>query len=196
VLTTGSRAARHLSGWDDELPESIMVAPWPEAGPLDENAERNMVLVTEIIRSVRATRSEYRVDPAKYIAASIAAGPELPVLRGAFGIISRLARLEPLQVYDVMAERPKDAVALLVGEVTVYLPLAELTDVEAELARLRRELEGAQKAFEAVQKKLTDERFLSRAPDQVVQRDRERAQTLTERIRRLQERLDVLEGRA
>jgi valyl-tRNA synthetase len=130
------------------------------------------------------------------MAASIAAGPEQPVLRGAFGIISRLARLEPLQVYDVMVERPKDAVALLVGEVTVYLPLAELTDVEAELARLRRELEGAQKAFEAVQKKLTDERFLSRAPDQVVQRDRERAQTLTERIRRLQERLDVLEGRA
>lgn len=191
---TGSSAARRLSGWEQDLPESVMVAPWPKAGPREEGAEREMALVMEIIRSVRAARSEYRVDPGKFISASIAAGPELPVLRGGFGIISRLARLEPLEVYEVMSEKPTQAVALLVGGVTVYLPLDQLTNVEAERARLQRELDGARNALGGVEKKLSDERFRARAPEVVVSRERERAQTLAERIRRLQERLEMLEG--
>jgi valyl-tRNA synthetase len=191
---TGAEAARRLSAWSEELPESVMVARWPEPGPIDDQAEKEMALLMEIVRSVRTTRAEYRVEPGKWVPASIVAGRELPRLRGASDIISRLARLEPLQFFEVIPEKPAQAVALLVGDVTVYLPLAELTNVEAERARLKRELQQAGAALQKAEGKLANESFLSRAPESVVAQERERAEGLREKVRRLEERLDLLEA--
>lgn len=151
-----------------------------------------MGLVMEIVRTVRTTRAEYRVDPGKFVSASLATGQELKLLQGEIDIISRLARLQPLAIYEAISDKPADAVALLIDDVSVYLPLSEMTDVAAERARLAKELESAQNARRAVDAKLSNDDFLSRAPEAVVSRERERAQALAERISRLRERLDVL----
>jgi valyl-tRNA synthetase len=189
---TGSQAARELSGWDEELPESIMTARWPAIGPLDEEAEAGTRLVMDVIRRVRAARAEYRAEPGKWIPASIAAGHQLPMLKAEFDIIGRLGRLRPLTVFEVVPEKPEDAVALLVEDVTIYIPLSELADVGAERARLERELAEAQNAWENTERKLGNEQFVSRAPEAVVNRERERARALAERVRRLKDRLDML----
>jgi valyl-tRNA synthetase len=189
----GSPGARELSGWAGPLPDHVMIAPWPEAGSPDEDAENSLELVMDMVRAVRTTRSEYRVDPSKYISASIAAGSQGPMIRASCATIARLARLEPLEVYDVVPEKPKQAVALLVGDTTVYLPLSELTDIAAERERLAKELGDAERAKEGAERKLTDERFVTRAPAAVVERERERASVLVDRIRRLHERLELLE---
>jgi valyl-tRNA synthetase len=193
LRATGSASARDLSGWSGDLPDSIMIAPWPAATGVDEPAEREMELVITIIRAVRAVRSEYRVDPSKYISATIAAGPATEALKEGFEIISRLARLEPLQVHGAVTEKPKRAVAVIAGDVTVYLPLDELTDVFIERARLQKDLESADHARTALDRKLSDERFLARAPEHVVVRERERATFLADKAKRLRERLELLE---
>jgi valyl-tRNA synthetase len=189
----GSPAARELSGWKGSLPESVMVAPWPQSGAPDEEAEREIALVVDLVRQVRTVRSEYKVDPGKYISATVAAGPSLPAVERGAETMRRLARLQPLAIHEVVSVKPARAVALLVGEVTVYLPLDELTDVEAERERLRKELNSAVQQRDAVGAKLKNQSFTLRAPEAVVAREREKAQALGERIRRLEERLEILD---
>jgi valyl-tRNA synthetase len=83
-------------------------------------------------------------------------------------------------------------VTILVGSVTVYLPIDEMTDVEAERARLRKDLDAAEAQERSVAAKLSNQKFLSGAPAAVVDRERSRAQEVAERVRRLRERLELL----
>lgn len=189
---TGSSAGRQLSGWQGAMPESVMIAPWPASGDLDVAAERDIGLVMDVIRAVRTSRSEYGVEPGKFVSATIAAGQAAPALREASDLITRLARLRPLTIDDVLAETPGYVVALLVGDISVYLPLTEMTDVEAERSRLLKELESAEGAHRGVEAKLGNDNFVSRAPAEVVERERERGAGLRDRITRLQERLELL----
>jgi valyl-tRNA synthetase len=183
-----------LAGSDIDLPASIMLAAWPAGGPVDDDAEAQLDLVREAIRAVRAVRSEYKVDPAAYVSATVSAGSMEAVLEANAPIIARLARLRPLDVHRRVDEEPKQAAALLLGEVTFYLPLSEMTDIPAELDRVSRELEATRKALASLTAKLANEQFVSRAPAAVVDRERARGEDLDEKTRRLQERLELLEA--
>jgi valyl-tRNA synthetase len=191
---TATPAAVELAGLDTELSESVMLALWPVGGDLDTTAERELDVVREAIRAVRAVRSEYRVDPAAYIPAVASAGSIEPVLAANGGIIARLARLHPFEVHAELAEKPAQAAALLVHDATIYLPLSEMTDIPAERERVSRELESARQAHSSLSAKLGNEQFVGRAPAEVVERERARGIELQERARRLEERLELLRG--
>jgi len=190
---TGSLAAHGLSGWSMELPSSVMQANWPSPDGADAQAERDMDLAIAIVRAVRTARAEYKVEPAKYVSATIAAGSREYVIDTLSSVIGRLARLEPLSVVDVVADQPRQVVALLVGEVTVYLPLAELTDIEGEKQRLGKELATSEQVWRSLQTKLANENFTARAPREIVEREEQRARLLRERLDRLHERINLLE---
>jgi valyl-tRNA synthetase len=194
VRRSGSSQARALSGWDGELPESVMLAPWPEAAATEAEAERALEQVIDIVRSARTVRSEYKVEPGKYISATIVAGSRLEQLAEQASVISRLARLAPIGLVAEQPAAPSATVALLNGGVTVYLPLAELTDVAAERARLERELADAERGAAGSSAKIANEQFVSRAPAAVVERERERARELEARVEQLQAQLRALEG--
>jgi valyl-tRNA synthetase len=189
---TATPAALTLSGADQEIPESVMLAKWPSSGEVDDDAETQLDLVREAIRSVRAVRSEYKVDPAAYISASVSGASAEPILSANATIIARLARLRPFEVHATISETPGQAATLLVGDATFYLPLSEMTDIPAERERVSRELESARKAQEALTAKLGNEQFVSRAPAEVVEREQARGAELDERARRLEERLELL----
>jgi len=182
---SGSPAARALSGWTESLPESVMVAPWPRPGQIDEEAEREIALVIDLVREARAVRSEYKLDPGKYISATVGAGPQLGAIQRGAETIRRLARLQPLGIHDVVPIKPARAVALLVGDVSVFLPLDELTDVGAERERLQKVLNGARQQLDSLAGRLRNESFTSRAPDAVVARERGKVRAREERVRRL-----------
>ena len=190
---TGSLAAHGLSGWSMELPSSVMQANWPSPDGADAQAERDMNLAIAIVRAVRTARAEYKVEPAKYVSATIAAESREDVIDTLSSVIGRLARLEPLSVVDVVADQPRQVVALLVGEVTVYLPLAELTDIEGEKQRLGKELATSEQVWRSLQTKLANENFTARAPREIVEREEQRARLLRERLDRLHERINLLE---
>jgi valyl-tRNA synthetase len=194
VVRTGSAAARRLSGWDTELPGSVMIAAWPRPVDQDTSAEREMGLLMDVVQAVRTVRSEYRVDPGAWISASVVAGREAYVFEGNEETLARLARLRPVVLGRTLDRQPERSVSVLVGDVTVYLPLAELTDITTERERLRKEMATAERAAEGSRAKLANESFLTRAPREVVEREQQRHTELRERIERLRERLESLGG--
>jgi valyl-tRNA synthetase len=190
----GSTDALRLAGLEGELSQYVMTAPWPSIAFRDDDSVAQIDHLMEIVRSVRTTRSEYKVDPARFISATIVTGPGGGGLAADAEIVTRLARLRPLTVSAEAVEAPEHAVALIVGGATVYLPLTEMTDIEAEQARLTKELDGASSAAEGIRRKLANESFVSRAPAAVVERERARLAELEGRMARLHAQQATLQG--
>ena len=169
----------------------MIVAPWPVAGATDEEAERAFTLLIDIVRAVRTARAEAGVEPARWIAASIAAGPHAEALATQREVLSRLARIADDQLTIAPAvDADAQATALVVADATVYL--TGMVDVAAERVRLAKELEEATGHVERTRAQLTNENFVARAKPEVVQGARDRLAAAEERVDRLRARLDVL----
>jgi valyl-tRNA synthetase len=177
-------------------PSSIMIALYPTAntGALDEIAERDWSLVQDLITSVRNVRNEYKVEPARFVAATIAAGAQAGLLRAQRPLITRLARVadDQLAIVEQLDTRPSQAAALVVGSVEVSLPLAGLIDMAAERARLSKELQAAQAEVARREARLGNAGFADKAPPAVVQRERDGLAAAQATAERLRERLEQL----
>jgi valyl-tRNA synthetase len=187
----GQRGGRAPSG-EQRWPEALIVAPWPEAGPRDPQAEADMALIMDMVRAIRNVRSEYNVKPGHAIAAAIAAGDRETLLLEEAEILTTLARLEPAQLtiaHDLDA--PPQALTLVSGGVTAYLPLSDLVDLDAERVRLSRELTETEAQI-ARSDELLWGPFAQRAPANVVAREQDKREQLLQRAARLRERLSEL----
>ena len=176
--------------------ESIMIAPWPRAGGVDEEAETAIELLMDIVRAIRNARAEFSVQPKQRIAASIAAGKYYDLLREQQDILLSLAHLdsERLELDTTLTDVPAQALTLVVGGVTIYLPLAGMIDVEAEKARIANEMERLTKLIANSQILLTNKNFISKAPAHVVQKERDKVTKYREKWQKLRERLESLGG--
>jgi valyl-tRNA synthetase len=179
-------------GW----PEALIIAPWPKTPDLDEEidveAEADMNLVIELIRGIRNLRSEYKVQPGKRIAGLFAAGDQTEMLIAQRDILNQLARLDPDQLTIQPALQPPDQVAsIVVGEVTCYLPLAGLVDLEAERVRLQKEMDQVAAIIARTEQQLAGP-FVEKAPTHVVQRERDKLAHSKTRRAQLEQRLKDL----
>ena len=202
---------QYLHDWpskDEKLAleqRSLVKAAWPKDEEVDVAAERDFELIMEIIREIRNARAEaMREAPeglkkeitGRRIEALIAGGPRAFMLREQEDVIARLARLDAAKLVIeeqlTQEQRPDKAVSLVIGEVEVVLPMAGLVDVETERQRLQSEIESAQGEIQRAEKMLSNEEFTSRAPAQVVQRERDKLEGAQSRLAKLRERLDAL----
>jgi len=178
---------------DESWPAGLIVATWPAPSPRDEAAEADMSLIMDIVRAIRNARAEYDVKPGHLIAASIAAGDRSELLRDQADILCALARLDPARLnIGASLDAPARALTLVAGAVTTYLPLAELIDLDAERARLRKELAEAE-AQVTRSEGLLNGPFAQRAPAHVVQREQEKLGEHRARAERLRGRLAELD---
>jgi len=177
-----------------EMPQSIMVAPYPTADEeaRDDEAEKGMELVIEIVRAIRNTRAEYKVEPLRWIEALIAAEEAKPAIECQAPAIETLARVRPLTIIGTKDARPDRVKTIVLQGAEVILPMAGMVDLEAERARLQRESERGEGEIVRLEAKLKDQKFLSNAPTEVVQRERERLAESKGRQERLRERLTEL----
>jgi len=175
------------------IPASIMIAPWPETGARDRDAEVRMERVMEIVRGIRNTRAENGVDPAKFVPVVLLAGEESGLMRSQSATISALARVQPLEIREG-GERPRRALTLIAGSVEVYLPLEGLFDVAQETARLAKEIESTEGDVQRGEALLSKPGFAEKAPAQVVAKEREKLEAYRERLDRLRERLGMLKA--
>lgn len=106
-------------------------------------------------------------------------------------IIARLARVDAnqLTIIEALDQTPSNAATLVIGAVETYLPLAGMIDLEAERARLLRELEAARAEAVRREARLSTPGFVDKAPAAVVQRERDGLAAVRETIARLQDRL-------
>jgi valyl-tRNA synthetase len=167
-----------LSSVASDWPNALIVAKWPE--PRDpegweESKIADFTLIQEIVRSIRNVRAEKNVAPSKRIAAQISAGARANLLQEQSEVIASLAGLNEaeLVIAESLQERSGDAVALVVGSVEIYLPLAGMVDRAEEKTRLEKELKEARSHIERLEKLLSSD-FASKAPAALVQKEREK----------------------
>jgi len=186
---TGGKLEEHARTYD-----SLMIAPWPQAGPLDEDATRDMALLIDIIRGIRNIRAEYNVEPGRRIRAIIAGDTRFPMLDAHKDILIEQARLDPegLTLVEKLHQHPTQAVGLISGGVEVYLPLAGLVDIDAERERIEKEIGYVKSELERVEKLLHNENFLKKAPTEVVEREKEKRALFLQDLEKLQGRLKIL----
>jgi valyl-tRNA synthetase len=177
--------------------EALIVAQWPEADKkrISARAEKEFARVMDIVRAIRNARAEYNVEASKRIPAIIAAGRTRTRLESQREIIQHLARLDPgtFNIETRVTTKPAQALALIVGDVQIYLPFAGMIDLEKEKARLRAESEKVQGDIQRAQKLLRGE-FAKKAPKEVVTRERERLTANREKLATLKVHLVALGG--
>ena len=177
-----------------EMPESIMIAPYPTADGMavDEEAEKRMALVLEVIRAIRNARAEFGVEPSKWIEAVVIV-EEKPAFESQAQAIETLARVSSLAIVS-SGERtiPTKAKTLVLQGAEVILPMAGMADLDVERERLDREIEATQKQVLRIEMRLEDEEFLSRAPANIVAREKERLATNRDKIERLKQKIAEL----
>ena len=181
--------------------ESVMVAPFPRPRPEhhDEQAEREMGALQQVVVAVRTLRSEWGVPPGRRTRLLVRAqSDEIERLcREHAHYFERLAGVEPggLTVGPDV-ERPRNAPRRVLEFAEVFLPLEGVVDVEKQRERLLRDLEEARRELERVRRRLDDPEFLQKARKEVVEREKARAEELGALIARLEENLDLLGANA
>jgi len=181
---------------------SIMLAPWPAESPAaegwpadDEEAVQYTGMIMEVVRAVRNIRAEKAVPPQRQIRAVVHADDQRgQVLKENAEMISFLARLASLTVEEETSAPPEKALAAVAGGVEIFLPLADLVDIEEELARLRQEQAETEAQLEKVRQRLANKSFLEKAPEKVVAGARQQLAALEEKREKLAARLAELEG--
>jgi valyl-tRNA synthetase len=173
-----------------DWPEALIIARFPEPRELAGWEELKMAdfeLVQEIVRAIRNLRAEKNVSPGKRLAANLAGGVKTDLLREQSSVLASLAGLNEaeLSILPVLEEKPKDAAALVIGAVEVYLPLAGAVDLAGERSRLEKELKETQSHIERLERLLAGD-FASKAPAPLVQKERDKLsayRATAERIR-------------
>jgi len=155
---------------------SLIRAEWPTAAAVQdaEEARRELDWVVRLISEIRAVRSEVNVPPSVTVPLLVqGAAPESLARAGRWiEAIRRLGRATEVRVLDGAA--PRGVAQAVVDEATIMLPLAEVIDLAAERARLAKERAKAATEAEKIEAKLARPDFISRAPEEIVEENRER----------------------
>lgn len=177
--------------------EALIIADWPQADSslIDDEAESKMNVLMDLVRGIRATRIEHEVDPGRRITAQAAPGSYREIIEAHTYLFARLCNVAELQLLANGAHAPEDAASIVVSDVTVYLPLAGMIDIKAEVERLNKDLERLDQQISKTQAMLANEQFVSRARPEVVQRERDRLTELEASAAQVRDRLAQLTSR-
>jgi valyl-tRNA synthetase len=163
----------------------LIHAEWPTVTDVDASAADEVNWAIKFIQEVRSTRAEMNVPAsAKATALVVGASDATKARMASFeDMICRLARLEKTEAVD--AAESKGSAQLVVEEATVYLPLADLMDLDAEKARLGKSLEKLSKEAGGLRGRLGNEKFVAKAPEHVVTEAKEQLADLEAQIEKV-----------
>ena len=172
--------------------ESIMISRWPEYDPTlsfaDEEAQMEKIM--DAIRAIRNRRAEMNIPPSKKSKVYVdTVFSDVFALGSEF--IKRLAYASDVEIADAFGDLG-NTVTIVTNDAKIYIPLGDLVDFEAEAKRLQKELAAAEEKLAFINKKLDNPGFVNKAPEKVVQQNRDEAAKLTEKIANLRSSLENL----
>ncbi len=177
--------------------ESITVAKWPVSDPAltDVQAAEEMKLLVEIIRSVRNSRAEVNTPMSKKIKMIVKAKDAaiLATLENNRAYLERFCNPEELTLATEV-NIPDKAMTSIVTGAEIILPLEGLINLDEEIARLQKEWDKLNKEVERVQKKLSNEGFIKKAPEKVIEEEKAKEKDYTEKRAAVEERIKELKG--
>lgn len=173
---------------------ALIVAAWPQTDEtaIDEQAEAEMGFFMGLVRDIRNIRKNYGVDPAKRISALIDSGTHRQLMRDYSYIFARLCNVADVHLLEAGTEAPQNAASAVISDITLYLPLEGMLDIQAECQRLKKEQSSIADTVEKLEAKLNNTGFVDKAPPAVVQKERERLAELRASLAQIQERLQAL----
>jgi valyl-tRNA synthetase len=182
----------HTTEWESAL----IVARWPEAAPAnpwEDQAITDFTLVMDVVRAIRNLRSEKNVNPKLKIPATLVGGARTSVLQQQSATISALARLDPSKttITESIDGKPEGHIALVIGSVEAYLPLAELVDPAEQRARLEKEYAESVSQVERLEKLLSGP-FAEKAPGKVVEKERQKLADYQDSLEKIKSQMDSL----
>jgi valyl-tRNA synthetase len=168
-------------------------AAWPAPEFEDKAAADEMNWLVELISGIRSVRAEMNVPPSAMaplvmVGAGEATRERLSRHEAAIG---RLARISGISFADAA---PKASAQLVIGEATACLPLGDLIDLATEAARLRKEIAKASGEIARIGKKLSNEKFVANAPEEIVAAEREKLEEYRATVERLETALSRVSG--
>ncbi|MBW2091325.1 MAG: valine--tRNA ligase, partial [Deltaproteobacteria bacterium] len=173
----------------------VSLFPSPEEGRPDPEAEKKMRLIQDVVTAVRNIRGEMNVPPSLEV--EIVAVDEDPenrrLLEQQSGDILKLVRGKSLEIISSQ-KKPEGAAAAVAGTVEVFVKLKGLINFDEEARRLQKELEKLEKDIARSDKKLANEDFLTKAPAEVVTREKEKGRLLKEKRDKLAANLERVEA--
>jgi len=181
-----------LAGKTDK---TIMLQSYPafDKKQTDEQAEKEVNWLKEVIITIRTIRSEMSINPSKKIPLICSKGSPIDheKIKANQAYISSLAKVETINWLQEGETTPQAAMGL-VGELQLLIPMAGLIDVTAETARIQKELSKLNSDFERTKSKLENSSFVQNAPEEVVNKERDRVLELEATISKLQTQLQSL----
>jgi len=173
--------------------ESIMLSVYPESSEemMNSQAEKDMTLLQALSTSVRSIRSQMSVPPSVKGSLIIlgATEAETKVIEDNRSYIGNLCKLDSIS-FNGKVDRNKLAATDVVGNIELIVPLEGLIDTDVEAERLNKDLDNVEKALLTVKKKLSDKSFLQNAPDDIVEKERQKEKDFSAKISKIKTNLE------
>ena len=169
----------------------LMLTAWPEPKVSDEAAAGEINWLVDLISEIRSVRAEMNIPAGAKVSVVVAGASEQTKARlnTHESAILRLARAETVSLADAA---PSGAAQIIVGEATVCLPLAGVIDLGAEKTRLQKEAGKLEGEISKIEKKLSNPAFVAKAPEEVVDGEREKVAESKEKLEKVQTALGRL----
>lgn len=173
---------------------TIMLDTWPAKEEVWLPAVEEMQQLMSVIRSLRNIRAEFNIPPASPIDAILVVrdATKFSVFEDNKEYIKRLAQVGQMQVVETLESKPAQAVTSLTSWTEIYVPLEGVIDIGHEIARLEKELNGAYADLNKAEAKLNNENFLSRAPQEVIDKEKSKAEEARTKKEGILQRLEIL----
>jgi len=173
--------------------ERLIGAEWPSVNEEwnfpSESDEMDRVM--QVISGIRKLRAEARVDATKKIHAIVFAHEDVDLINDKADVIKRLANLGELEIHKD-GEKIDKALTTFIGDVEVYLPLADLIDLDVEKARIAKEIGNLEGYLTGLEKKLSNEGFVKNAPDAVIEKEKNKIHDASQKLGKLKAQLEEL----
>ncbi len=179
--------------------ESVMIAPWPKAETkrIDASTEKTMATLIGILRGVRDIRSKMDIEPRKPLSVLISAPQSglVDELKERLAFVKTIGYLDKAEI-GVKLAKPKGSATVVVGvpqqrdpasagSLEIYVPLADVIDFAVERKRLESKLKKLEAQLMGVRSKLANKKFIDRAPEVIVEKERQKFQELNDQVSKL-----------
>ena len=182
------------SFFKSERANDLIISPWPteDKGVINKEIDNKMMMLQDIISSVRATRSRMNIPPSKKIELNIKSDEEqAEFINKNSELIIALARLDSYSAGSSVQKPSKSAAAVIHG-MELYIPLGGLVDLDKESLQLNKRKTKIELLLSDIKKKLSNENFVSRAPEDIVKREQDKMIELKDELEKIDSNLNML----
>ena len=182
------------SFFKSERANDLIISPWPteDKGVINKEIDNKMMMLQDIISSVRAIRSRMNIPPSKNIVLNIKSDEEqTEFINKNSELIIALARLDSYSAGSSVQKPSKSAAAVIHG-MELYIPLGGLVDLDKESLQLNKRKTKIELLLSDIKKKLSNENFVSRAPEDIVKREQDKMIELKDELEKIDSNLNML----